>query len=252
VGKEKLEFPSGPFAFFGINALLCGCETAEQVLQDDTFKDPDTQSTHSFPETAKKKASAKQYVPDFSLRVDERCVYMKIDRDLWRNGVIKSRFELMNNQKSDSIDYLPCGHKSESDLDVSLTLKMSSKESKSPRVSFFKSITDKSPSSSDASANNGKLNSRRSTIAASALQKIQDLTGKRSKTHLDQLAELSDSQELVGQADKDSLVISEEIINETEPFLNKKYSTSSQTLDNQKSANSTEMYTTLSQKSFND
>ncbi len=31
VGKEKLEFPAGPFAYFGVNALLCGRETCEQV-----------------------------------------------------------------------------------------------------------------------------------------------------------------------------------------------------------------------------
>lgn len=33
---------------------------------------------------------------------------MKIDHDLWRNGVIKSQFERQNNQITDSIDYVGC------------------------------------------------------------------------------------------------------------------------------------------------
>jgi hypothetical protein len=82
VGKEQLEFPAGPFAYFGINALLSGCETADQILNEDS-------------------QNRKPYIPDFSLRVDDRCVYMKIERDLWKNGVVKSRFE-MNKQRANS------------------------------------------------------------------------------------------------------------------------------------------------------
>ena len=271
VGKEKLEFPAGPFAYFGVNALLCGNETAEQVLQEDMnisspLKDIDTQSTSSAPETGKKKFTNKQYIPDFSLRVDEKCVYMKIDRDLWRNGVIKSRYELLNNQKSDSIDYFPSGHKSEPDLESSINSPKNTKSKESPRVSFFKNLNEtlspfraKSPSNDTNTLNPNKLNSRRSTIAASALAKAQqESTNKRSKTHLDQLVELSDSQEIVNpiMTEAENMVISEETINETEPFLNKKYSTSSQTLENQKIKNSTtgnhENFTTLSQKSYDD
>ena len=272
VGREKLEFPAGPFAYFGVNALLCGSETAEQVLQEDIsvsspIKDIDTQSTSSAPEAGKKKITNKQYVPDFSLRVDEKCVYMKIDRDLWRNGVIKSRYELLNNQKSDSIDYFPSSHKSEPDLESSMNSPKNAKSKGSPRASFFKSLNDtispflaKSPSSeNNNNLNINKLNSRRSTIAASALEKAQQETAsKRSKTHLDQLVEMSDSQELIKQnmTEAENMVISEETINETEPFLNKKYSTSSQTLENQKIKNSNvgnhENFTTLSQKSYDD
>lgn len=109
VGKEKLEFPAGPFAYFGVDALLCGYETADQVLQelqDDPSLECLTGSTNNdnSVEAARK---SKQYLPDFSLRVDEKCVYMKIDRNLWRNGVIKSRLDRLNNQISDSIDFLP-------------------------------------------------------------------------------------------------------------------------------------------------
>ena len=31
---------------------------------------------------------------------------MKIDHNLWRNGVVKSQFERQNNQMADSIDYI--------------------------------------------------------------------------------------------------------------------------------------------------
>ncbi len=263
VGKEKLEFPSGPFAYFGVNALLCGSETVEQVLQDETtisspLKDLDSQSTSSAPETGRKKIANKQYIPDFSLRVDEKCVYMKIDRDLWRNGVIKSRYELLNNHKSDSIDFFPSGHKSEPDLESSVNSPKNSNSKGSPRVSFLNNLNNspfqpKSPAKINSTINNTKLNSRRSTIAASAHGKVQPES--TSKAHLDQLVELSDSQELLKSNDE-NMVISEETINETEPFLNKKYSTSSQTLENQKIKNSNqgnhENFTTMSQKSYDD
>ena len=45
-----------------------------------------------------------QYIPDFSLRVDDRCVYFKIDRDLWLNGVKKSKYEIENSEMSTNID----------------------------------------------------------------------------------------------------------------------------------------------------
>jgi hypothetical protein len=95
VGQEKLEFPAGPFAYFGVNALLCGRETPEQIIQEDSSNQSQLDSTSLL------------YVPDFSLRVDDRCVYLKIDRGLWRNGVIKSNYERVNNHISDSIDYIP-------------------------------------------------------------------------------------------------------------------------------------------------
>lgn len=85
VGREKLEFVAGQFAYFGVNALLNGCESVEQVLQE-----KDNVKVH--------------YMPDFSLRVDDKCVYFKIDRDLWLNGVKKSKFEIENNEMSTNID----------------------------------------------------------------------------------------------------------------------------------------------------
>ena len=256
VGKEKLEFPSGPFAYFGVNALLCGSETVEQLLQDETASmSSDTESKEDF--TAKKKPFSKQYIPDFSLRVDDRCVYMKVDRDLWRSGVIKSRYELLNNQKSDSIDYLPNGQKSDSDLsNMGVSVKLNGNAS--PKVSFLKRLPGES-ASPVLNGPNSKLNSRRSTFDATALAKLQEASNQSKRNNianksnqLQQLKELSDSQEVVAQQEMDSLIISEEIINETEPFLTKKYSTSSQTIDNQKSKNSEDKYSTLSQKSYDD
>jgi hypothetical protein len=87
VGKEKLEFIAGQFAYFGVNALLCDCETADQVLQESDVK-----------------LKTKQYIPDFSLRVDDRCVYFKLDRDLWRTGVRRSKYEQTHQELSSSID----------------------------------------------------------------------------------------------------------------------------------------------------
>ena len=86
VGIEKLEFIAGQFAFFGVNALLNDSESADQILKD--------------------VANIRQchYTPDFSLRVDDRCVYFKIDRDLWLNGVKKSKYEIENSEMVNNID----------------------------------------------------------------------------------------------------------------------------------------------------
>lgn len=104
VGKEKLEFPAGPFAYFGVNALLAGSETPDEVLEEETKLKNNESKNVFFNESRQMK---RYYVPDFSLRVDDRCVYMKLDRELWRNGVIKSRYEIQNNKLADHIDYNP-------------------------------------------------------------------------------------------------------------------------------------------------
>lgn len=101
VGKEKLEFPAGPFTYFGVNALLAGSDTAEEVLQEEAKLKNNENKNVFFNESKQLK---RFYVPDFSLRVDDQCVYMKLDRELWRNGVIKSNFEIKNNQLTDNID----------------------------------------------------------------------------------------------------------------------------------------------------
>jgi hypothetical protein len=45
-----------------------------------------------------------KYTPDFSLRVDDRCIYFKIERDLWFNGVRKSKYEVENSEMCNNID----------------------------------------------------------------------------------------------------------------------------------------------------
>ena len=86
VGIEKLEFIAGQFAYFGANGLLNDCDNADQILRD-------VANIRQY-----------QYIPDFSLRVDDRCVYFKIDRDLWLNGVKKSKYEIENSEMSTNID----------------------------------------------------------------------------------------------------------------------------------------------------
>lgn len=104
VGKEKLEFSAGPFAYFGVDSLLCGCECAEQMFSNEpSLSNLNVNNYNSENPGLYMKNFPKSYVPDFSLRVDERCVYLKIDRNLWRNGVIESRLERNSNQKSMSI-----------------------------------------------------------------------------------------------------------------------------------------------------
>ncbi len=122
VGREKLEFPAGPFAYFGTNALLCGAEKAEDILNEDALSVSCSTPISSPPQSDTTKLShksstnssftSKQYIPDFSLRVDEKCVYLKLDRELWRTGVIKSQYEIKNNELSDNIDYFPSNEES--------------------------------------------------------------------------------------------------------------------------------------------
>ena len=77
VGSEKLEFPAGPFAYFGVNALLAGSETADEVLQEES-KLKENEKKNVFFNGSRQ--SKNYYVPDFSLRVDDRCVYMKLGK----------------------------------------------------------------------------------------------------------------------------------------------------------------------------
>ena len=168
VGKEKLEFPAGPFAVFGTNALLCGAETADDVLHDDSDLTSHQASTSMLNEDSRfiKKFGSKLYVPDFSLRVDDRCVYLKLDRDLWRSGVVKSQYEIRNNELSDNIDYIP--HE-DSSFDL-LAAEAAAVNVSVPRVEF--SLNNNSIYKSHGLIKNleqGSLNlksGRRSTIAS--------------------------------------------------------------------------------------
>lgn len=80
VGAEKLEFPAGPFTYFGVNALLAGSETAEEVIQEENKLKENESKNVFFNDGRQTKRSLGCYYPDFSLRVDDHCVYMKLGK----------------------------------------------------------------------------------------------------------------------------------------------------------------------------
>lgn len=168
VGKEKLEFPAGPFAYFGVNALLAGSDTADEVLQEETRLKNNENRNVFFNESKQVRGF---YVPDFSLRVDDRCVYMKLDRELWRNGVIKSRYEIQNNQLSDHIDYNP----SENPISNIGSISESSTASKLDPNSY-----QASPSTNSIVKVTG---GRRSTFVAEALKRAQEKSMFKSQSN---------------------------------------------------------------------
>lgn len=185
VGKEKLEFPAGPFAYFGMNALLCGSESVDQVLgEDSAISSPDSAS-----ETRSSSSKhSKLYVPDFSLRVDDKCVYMKIDHDLWRNGVIKSYYERKNNLKAETIDddfnNDRCIQFSEADFQMTNnSARLNSNTQQNNSLNILKTDLAYHPTSADLNIHSSR--GRRSTIAATILAKAQ----KASDAKLNQLKE---------------------------------------------------------------
>ncbi len=82
VGGERLEFPAGAFTYFGVNALLAGCDTAEEVRLEEA-KLKENEKKNVFFGEARKKQLVGCYYPDFSLRVDDHCVYMKLGECLF-------------------------------------------------------------------------------------------------------------------------------------------------------------------------
>lgn len=87
IGKEKTQLLIKPFDHFGIQALLGGCKTLEQVLNNDPVYKP--------------------YIPEFSLKIDYKnycsdsskqndyptVMYLKIDRNLWLNAINTTRLK---------------------------------------------------------------------------------------------------------------------------------------------------------------
>jgi hypothetical protein len=139
---------------------------------------------------------AQLYVPDFSLRVDDRCVYLKIDRDLWRNGVIKSNYERINNHLSDSIEYIPAATTGNEDQPTTtgshpnIIMPLSSNNelnsaTNSPHhqvlLKKFKETTSGlqvPPNSSSVGKLDVGQGGRRSTITVNVLSKAQDMMAK--------------------------------------------------------------------------
>lgn len=219
VGQEKLEFPAGPFAYFGVNALLGGRETPDQILQEDTTANP---PTHHY------------YVPDFSLRVEDKCVYLKIDRDLWRNGVIKSNYERLNNRLSVSIEYIPTDdHHMASNLDLTNNNNNNSITSSPQQQLQLKKLKENSANTTPSL--NYLKPGRRSTITESVLSKAQEMANSLSKinhhpsTYSNTIVEVDDNVNLLSSTDdnnklNDTLQTSGEIRPidddaESEPFL---------------------------------
>lgn len=256
VGKEKLEFPAGPFAYFGVNALLCGCETADQVLQQaDQHKllhapsSPSTNaaraaagggggvespagvlsSTLTVPPVAKQPQQQQQqqqhsYVPDFSLRVDDRCVYMKLDRELWLNGVIKSRLEKQNNRASEAIE-LTSHEMTNSEPDTH----QATPRLNLPFIEEGRTTPKKSPSHGDESSLKGAGSSvssaRRPTVFASAFEKVQQ-AAKMQQTATNQPSEPSKFVEdhpvtVTAEETSSQLEAEDQNVQESQPFLKK-------------------------------
>lgn len=119
VGKEKLEFVAGSFAYFGANSLLGDCTSMDEVLTQ-------SESRMRF-----------RYIPDFSLRVDERCAYLKIDRSLWLSGVRRSKFEITHNKMSASTDLV-----NDMKTDIDFARDRSASECKNEKSSSIKSCVD--------------------------------------------------------------------------------------------------------------
>ena len=274
VGKEKLEFPAGPFAYFGVNALLCGCENVEQVLADDVSLANQTED---------KKSHSKLYIPDFSLRVDDRCVFIKIDRDLWRNGVIKSRLEIQNNQMSDTIDLIANNNEQllpntnnklpEDDYVVDLPANLSKFHSLSNR-NLGNIINDNNQKIRTFS----NIHTRRSTLTIDALNKVQEVAKSRANSprkdnnlntnndsknqsdiansvnNLSDITYSNTNSKLDNKTkDYETNSMSTDINSETEPFLKKNHSTASlhSRLNKNKNLNDnikTDKYQTLSEK----
>lgn len=78
IGKEKIEQSAGLLSYFGVNALI-PIDSMNQSPKSLTYAD--TESTQ------------KLYVPEFSLKIEQRCVYFQISRKEWLKAVINSNLE---------------------------------------------------------------------------------------------------------------------------------------------------------------
>ena len=89
VGREKggMEISAGLFSYYGVDALLYENET--DPLKSISLKDNER----------------KQYEPEFSLKVNSYCVFLKIKRSDWKDAVRKSLIErtyINSNSNADS------------------------------------------------------------------------------------------------------------------------------------------------------
>ena len=74
VGADGIEVNAGLFSYYGVNALMEGHETSpEQIIANEN--------------------DMKTYKPEFSLKVNSYCVYLKITRKEWKDAIKKSLLE---------------------------------------------------------------------------------------------------------------------------------------------------------------
>ena len=76
--KERMEITAGLFSYYGVDALLYEHET-------DPLK-----------AVSKESEERRPYQPEFSLKVNSYCVYLKIYRKDWKEVVRRSIFERTN------------------------------------------------------------------------------------------------------------------------------------------------------------
>jgi hypothetical protein len=74
VGTDAIEINAGLFSYYGVNALIEGHETTpEQIIGAEN--------------------EIKPYKPEFSLKVNSYCVYLKISRKEWKDAIKKTLLE---------------------------------------------------------------------------------------------------------------------------------------------------------------
>ena len=76
IGKDKITVLAGIFSYYGVCALLS-----------------DPNSINSIQDVLENEKNYHVYIPEFSLKINQRCVYFQITRDIWLDLVKKSNIE---------------------------------------------------------------------------------------------------------------------------------------------------------------
>ena len=95
-GKEQLSFDSGPFTYFGVNALTISPEEMEKEIENGPTPTPTTK-----PETLKSKSDSRSnsrsnsqldlsivnFIPDYTVICIETTTYLKVPRIIYKKAV---------------------------------------------------------------------------------------------------------------------------------------------------------------------
>ncbi len=76
IGKDKITVQAGLFSFYGVTALMT---------------DPNSQ--HTIEDVLINEQNYKQYIPEFSLKINQRCVYFQVTREDWLKLIKTSNME---------------------------------------------------------------------------------------------------------------------------------------------------------------